>query len=225
MPCMSLESSVTKQYGCLVAPYVHVQQSIQSPDPEIHYDTTNHCNLSLEAVHLHKKTASNDSDAQLRDYMAGSYTTELSGLFNANEQHQHQWWMHVDNGSPNSHSSPTPSGSPTPSWNGEVEDCSRSPLGSIRCNYTGCTFRRGRREALRHHQRSHIPMAERPYPCPNCPMRFLYPREVGRHLTTHGIGARHYCPHDRCRYATEGFGRRDHLVRHVRAKHIARSVH
>ena len=92
-------------------------------------------------------------------------------------------------------------------------------LGNLRCDHPGCRYRCWRQCDLQHHLRYHIPMRRRPYECPLCHHRFLYPREVRRHMSTHGLGDRHHCPNNRCRFATRGFGRPDHLLRHLRRCH------
>ena len=102
-------------------------------------------------------------------------------------------------------------------------DCP-SPSGSLKCEYPGCRFTYTKRDELRHHLRYHLPMVDRPYPCPQCHQRFLYPREVERHLSTHGLGRCHCCPILRCVRAVRGFGRQDHLQRHMRKKHGANPI-
>lgn len=101
---------------------------------------------------------------------------------------------------------------------------SQSGHGRLICGHDGCSHTSLTNEGLRHHRRYHMPMELRPHPCPYCHQRFLCPREVERHLPTHGLGRHFYCNVSSCLYATKGFGRRDHLTRHVRSKHAADSV-
>lgn len=91
-----------------------------------------------------------------------------------------------------------------------------------RCDHTGCSVSCATLTDLRHHRRCHTPMHRRPHGCPRCPRRFLYPRELARHMPTHGSEyslQRFICPDAECSYAIRGFLRRDHLIRHVRARH------
>lgn len=95
------------------------------------------------------------------------------------------------------------------------------------CPHRDCGTWWATRDALRYHQRCHRPIEQRPHACPYCDARFLYPREVERHLPSHGreYGQRWYCPDLECAYATEGFGRKDHLTRHLRSsQHSAGST-
>jgi hypothetical protein len=99
-----------------------------------------------------------------------------------------------------------------------------SDSSSFPCNHTGCDHIALTRSNLAHHQRYHIPMELRPYPCGymSCHYRFLTPREQTRHRATHGLGTRrHYCPRLGCEYATRGFNRNDNLLRHLRSRHRA----
>ena len=102
--------------------------------------------------------------------------------------------------------------------NGQSSAPSAQP-GHLRCDHPGCHHTFQRRCDLHHHLRYHVPMLHRPYECPLCHRRFNYPREVRWHMPSHGLGPRQRCPHDRCRFATRGFGRRDHLLRHLRNCH------
>lgn len=96
---------------------------------------------------------------------------------------------------------------------------SSSSRRSYRCRHPGCRYSSSSSNDLRHHRRYHTPMEERPHPCPNCTRRFTTPREVERHQSTHGLGARYYCPYAGCRYSVRGFGRQDNLDRHLRQVH------
>ena len=105
-----------------------------------------------------------------------------------------------------------------------LQSDTRTTIGNLSCDHPGCDHTCTSSDDLKHHRRCHIPTEQRPHPCPYCTQRFLYPREVERHLPTHGLGLRYYCKHSSCPYATRGFGRQDHLTRHVRTKHVADSV-
>ena len=94
-------------------------------------------------------------------------------------------------------------------------------LSRLTCDYPGCKYTSTKRDDVRHHKRRHTPKEDLPHPCPVCALRFLHPREVRRHLPTHGLGIRHYCQFSHCQ---QSFGRRDHLLRHTRNKHAADSV-
>ncbi len=85
------------------------------------------------------------------------------------------------------------------------------------CDHSGCLHTANTAAALRQHHRYHIPA----YPCPHCRRRYLCPREVNRHLPVHGRGVRQMCPHHGCRFSLRGFGRPDHLVRHIERVHNA----
>ena len=100
---------------------------------------------------------------------------------------------------------------------------STASLGYLQCDHPGCETTCRTRGALNHHRRYHIPMHRRPYQCSLCPRRFLHPREVERHMTTHCVGPRHYCPFPRCPLAIRGLARRDHLLRHLRRFHTTPS--
>jgi hypothetical protein len=100
---------------------------------------------------------------------------------------------------------------------------STASLGYLQCDHPGCRTTCPTRGALNHHIRYHTPADRRPHQCSLCPQRFLHPREVRRHMSTHGIGPRHLCPIPRCPWAIRGFGRRDHLLRHLRRFHVTPS--
>ena len=89
------------------------------------------------------------------------------------------------------------------------------------CSTDGCveTFRTA--NELYHHQRNkHTDYASRPCACTRCDKRFLYPKDLRRHERTHEHGSRQfYCHQSTCKWHTRGFGRQDHLDRHVRDVH------
>ena len=102
-------------------------------------------------------------------------------------------------------------------------NASDASLGYLTCDYPGCDYVAIRRCDISHHERCHLPAHRRPHRCALCHRRFLYPRELRRHMASHGVGIRYMCPVPRCRYATRGFGRRDHLLRHLRNSHATAS--
>lgn len=106
-----------------------------------------------------------------------------------------------------------------PSQTTNQPTASTASLGYLQCDHPGCRQTFSSRGELNHHIRCHIPEDERPHQCLICPRRFLYPREVRRHMATHGIGPRYHCPVPRCRLAIRTFARRDHLLRHIRRFH------
>ena len=88
------------------------------------------------------------------------------------------------------------------------------------CPYPDCQFSSPSHTMMKRHRRyRHTPMAERPYPCSKCSKRFLFPRSLRRHMILHGDKTRHKCPVSGCRYAERGFGRPDHVERHLRNAH------
>lgn len=100
---------------------------------------------------------------------------------------------------------------------------STASVGYLRCDHPNCDYTCTRRCDMTHHRRCHLPPHRRPHVCVVCSRRFLFPRELRRHMAAHGVGARHLCPHSLCRYASRGFGRSDHLMRHLRNCHAASS--
>jgi len=102
-----------------------------------------------------------------------------------------------------------------------IPSSGRNTSARYRCDHIGCNHVSRTSADRRHHRRYHTPASQRPHGCPLCTSRFLTPREVQRHLVTHGVGDRYYCAILSCPYATKGFGRKDHLTRHVRSRHGA----
>jgi hypothetical protein len=73
---------------------------------------------------------------------------------------------------------------------------------------------------LTHHLRSHAPYASRNHVCQHCEKRFQYRKDLFRHLPRHDPNRqKFYCPFKGCKYHVKGFGRRDHLDRHVISQH------
>ena len=62
--------------------------------------------------------------------------------------------------------------------------------GAFACSYIGCREVFNRHCDLTHHQRAHMPYGERPYPCEECDMRFLFPKDLRRHEKKHQSGGK-----------------------------------
>lgn len=112
---------------------------------------------------------------------------------------------------------------PPPQWSTRATDGNGSPtyIDPLRCQHPHCIYVARTRGQLRQHRRYHIPEYLRPFGCPyeSCTRRFNFPREVQRHLPVHRQLPRFYCPYTGCRAARRGFGREDHLTRHLRDIH------
>ena len=182
--------------------------------------------LTEDAVKLHDSCTLNFSEIEMSEWINDTYATGHKVQASSPLQLDDDVWphQHADISTlPFRHHALMESQSPSTLSEARTEDDASTSLTPLSCDYDGCNYSCAKRETLRHHQRCHIPMEDRPYSCPSCSQRFLYPREVRRHLSTHGLGLRHYCPFTGCRYAMNGFGRRDHLQRHLRKKHPAGS--
>lgn len=78
---------------------------------------------------------------------------------------------------------------------------------------------------LNHHIRYHQEHDARPYPCRSCSARFIFKKDRRRHELVHDDNApKYYCPHPTCKYHQQGFGRHDHLARHLSTQHRVDSV-
>ncbi|PIA92742.1 hypothetical protein CB0940_03912 [Cercospora beticola] len=117
------------------------------------------------------------------------------------------------------HLSPTSASSPGSS-------ASRSPrrtkeemlVGEISCSHCDAAF--STQGDLTHHLRSHQPYANRSHVCPTCNKRFQYRKDLARHAPRHDPNRqRFYCKHAGCKYHSKGFGRQDHLDRHLATQH------
>ena len=92
------------------------------------------------------------------------------------------------------------------------------------CHWCNAGFRA--QGDLTHHLRCHQPYRTRAHACQHCGRRFQYRKDLIRHLPKHDPNARRfYCPHEGCKYASKGFGRRDHLDRHIGTQHPADTPH
>jgi hypothetical protein len=74
----------------------------------------------------------------------------------------------------------------------------------------------------RRHKKQH----EKPFQCHLCDNRFAENRDMRRHIVVHhssqtpGLSQpRYLCSEQGCRFAQTGFGRKDHLTRHMRRAH------
>jgi hypothetical protein len=90
--------------------------------------------------------------------------------------------------------------------------------GDIACYWCPAAFATS--VELTHHLRSHAPYASRNHVCQHCEKRFQYRKDLLRHLPRHDPNRqKFYCPFNGCKYHSKGFGRRDHLERHVSSQH------
>ncbi|KAF2207681.1 hypothetical protein CERZMDRAFT_102168 [Cercospora zeae-maydis SCOH1-5] len=95
-------------------------------------------------------------------------------------------------------------------------------LGEISCSQCDAAF--STQGDLTHHLRSHAPYQSRNHVCPTCKKRFQYKKDLARHLPRHDPNRqRFYCRHTGCKYHTKGFGRQDHLDRHLATQHRSES--
>lgn len=73
---------------------------------------------------------------------------------------------------------------------------------------------------LTHHLRSHQPYLSRQHVCQHCDKRFQYRKDLMRHLPKHDPNRKkYYCIFKGCKYYSRGFGRQDHLDRHIQTQH------
>lgn len=73
---------------------------------------------------------------------------------------------------------------------------------------------------LTHHLRSHQPYLSRQHVCQQCSKRFQYRKDLMRHLPKHDPNRKkYYCIFQGCKYHNRGFGRQDHLDRHIQTQH------
>ncbi|KAJ4983870.1 fungal specific transcription factor [Stagonosporopsis vannaccii] len=90
------------------------------------------------------------------------------------------------------------------------------------CTVEGCNKTFDRNCELNRHVKIHLSRNERPHRCLACGEGFLYPKDLNRHQRKHVKQASakitYYCHVEGCPN-TEGFSRRDNLLRHQRRQH------
>lgn len=92
--------------------------------------------------------------------------------------------------------------------------------GDVECHPCNLAF--ANHGELSHHLRSHQPYSSRRYGCNKCDKRFQYRKDLHRHLPRHDpYRKRYHCPYPSCKYHKKGFGRQDHLDRHIGSQHHA----
>ncbi|KAM3419553.1 hypothetical protein BST61_g2893 [Cercospora zeina] len=95
-------------------------------------------------------------------------------------------------------------------------------LGEISCSQCDAAF--STQGDLTHHLRSHAPYQSRSHVCPTCKKRFQYKKDLARHAPRHDPNRQRFqCRHAGCKYHTKGFGRQDHLDRHLVTQHRSES--
>ncbi|CAI6337161.1 unnamed protein product [Periconia digitata] len=68
------------------------------------------------------------------------------------------------------------------------------------------------------HEKTHLNRSERPHKCSLCREAFLYPKDLTRHQNKHApTQGTLYCDVPGC--TSDGFSRRDNLLRHQRRQH------
>ncbi|EME38468.1 hypothetical protein DOTSEDRAFT_75855 [Dothistroma septosporum NZE10] len=91
-------------------------------------------------------------------------------------------------------------------------------VGNFVCGYCKAGFLS--QGELTHHLRSHTPYMSRQHVCLVCEKRFQYKKDLGRHAPKHDPNRKkYYCSFQGCKYFTKGFGRQDHLDRHLATQH------
>lgn len=85
-----------------------------------------------------------------------------------------------------------------------------------------CAKRFEKKNILKRHKKQH----EKPFHCHFCVKRFAENRDMRRHIVVHhshhipGLTQpRYLCSEPGCRFGQVGFGRKDHLTRHIRRAH------
>ncbi|PVI04511.1 hypothetical protein DM02DRAFT_518651 [Periconia macrospinosa] len=90
--------------------------------------------------------------------------------------------------------------------------------GGFPCGINGCQKTFDRACDVKRHSKTHLDRSERPHKCAFCPEGFLYPKDLARHQSKHTQAqGTLYCSFPGC--TSEGFSRRDNLLRHQRKQH------
>nr|OQO20342.1 hypothetical protein B0A51_10269 [Rachicladosporium sp. CCFEE 5018] len=91
------------------------------------------------------------------------------------------------------------------------------------CSHSGCDKSCSTRAALRKHQKSHIPVADRKHGCPaeTCSRRFNDKKDLVKHQRTHDANhtVQFACPHLDCQAHTKLIVRWDNYLRHMEDIH------
>lgn len=91
-------------------------------------------------------------------------------------------------------------------------------FGDLSCGHCDASF--NTQGDLTHHLRSHQPYQSRRHVCEHCQKRFQYRKDLARHLPRHDPNRpKFYCKFVGCKYHKKGFGRQDHLDRHIQSQH------
>lgn len=110
---------------------------------------------------------------------------------------------------------PAPPTTPTGSNRGRSRASSPSSVSRLTCETCGSVF--NKKHELDHHRRSHGDKAQ---VCTVCNKGFVFRKDLVRHIVMHSKGERHmFCNVVGCKYHQRGFGRVDHLRRHMEKKH------
>jgi DNA-directed RNA polymerase subunit RPC12/RpoP len=105
---------------------------------------------------------------------------------------------------------------------------STSPLVPPEALYScdNCARKFEKKNVLKRHKKQH----EKPFQCHLCNKRFAENRDMRRHIVVHhssqipGLSKpRYLCSESGCGFAQAGFGREDHLTRHMRRAHLRRT--
>ncbi|QIX00815.1 hypothetical protein AMS68_006332 [Peltaster fructicola] len=92
---------------------------------------------------------------------------------------------------------------------------------SYHCDHHGCGKDFKTKTEYTHHRRNH---GDRNHACSHCSKRFVFRKDLNRHIKTHTPEQRYYfCQMVGCQWGERGFQRKDHYDRHMRT-HAPRST-